>query len=519
MDAREELQALRRMAELEAKAQVAMPKSPQQQMQNAFDAKKANFFQRVGNDYDKRVAIGQKSADEYVAGKQSLPETIAQQGLNMGVALGSDVIGQGLVSAGRGLNNITFGGAGKAGQYVLDSVANSPLGDAGKYIGNAYSNFETESPRFARNVNAVGNLLGVAGAFTPIKGGVSAVGAAEKAAIASGKVAKQVGKEITDATVKIAPNVSPEIARKAGGQLLEKAKQSGALIPAEKATEFIDNLNTTIKPTSEWAGAIKQATPIDDFLKNLETLRNKPMSLDDAMQLDSELGKFAHSPQNFVNGKYSPAGTDALKMQKSLSEMIDNADDVIDPSALVDWKNGKKQWAASIRANKINNIIDNSQYFDHPATSIRVGMRGIVKNKNEFARYSKEEQKLIRRAAETGIVTDTLRLGASGLGPIISGVVGGTAGAAFGGPVGAAVGAAMASAPAMALREGSKAIATSRQTARATDALNSVLSQGAGLPTKKLTMNQIMKLPQEQRKFYLKEDLQKAFEAKKLKGK
>ena len=200
-----------------------------------------NFFQRVGDDYTKRVGIGQQSADAYVSGKQSLPETMLQQGFNMGVALGSDVIGQGLVSAGRGLNNITFGGAGIVGKNVLDYVANSPVGDAAKYIGNQYSNFATENPRAARNVNAVGNLLGVAGAFTPIKGGVSAVGAAEKGLLAGTKATKQgakaVGSMLAYPVVKPVKNMLESVAVENlddyGLELAKKARDIGIQIPMD----------------------------------------------------------------------------------------------------------------------------------------------------------------------------------------------------------------------------------------------------------------------------------------------
>lgn len=239
-------------------------------LQQDFDAKKANFFERVGNDVNKRLASGQETANEYVNSNQGflsgLKANVEFAG-NMGAGLGSDIIGQGLVSAGRGISNVTGGLAGKVGNNVLDYVANSPVGDAAKFVGGAYSNFEDKNPSAARTVGAVGNLLGVAGAFTPINGGVSAVGATGKAieggadlvsegakvgAKLGGKAINTVGDAVSSPVNKALENVVTNNLDDYGFELAKKARDIGIKIPLDSIVN--DGALKTI-------GQVSQSTP------------------------------------------------------------------------------------------------------------------------------------------------------------------------------------------------------------------------------------------------------------------
>lgn len=146
----------------------------------------------------------QKAADLYTAGEQTLPETLLQ-----GAATGADIIN---TASGKALSAITPDiieepikrGAASAISYLADT----PVGDAARFIGNQYGEFAQDNPRAARNLSALGRIGSVVAPFARI-GGKSVAGSAlasvEKGAVATGKAA---GKGLQYAA---APTVAKEL--------------------------------------------------------------------------------------------------------------------------------------------------------------------------------------------------------------------------------------------------------------------------------------------------------------------
>lgn len=473
-----------------------------------------NFFERVGADFQKRDENLQKASEnpDFFGGEAGLMYNAIGQNFQKYL---SDVPGEAIVSAGKAIPQpLKDYGSRVYSNFkggTFGPLINAPIDAAGYVLGQAaegYDKFKRNNPTAGLYADSTLGYGNAALAALPVKGESlpsRAIGAGQELV---DDAAKPVAKFAEQNLIKHAPDISSDSVRQIGGDLMSKAGKSGAVIHPQAATGFIDDVVNKVQPKGVWAKAANIRTEVDDIVENMAALRGQAMSLEDAMELESTIGKLAYSPKNYSMGKFTPEGSQLLKIKNSLSDMVDNAADAGlvtgDANAIAAWREGQKYWAASVRARKLENIIENAGYMDSPAKSIQVGMKNLIKNKNEFSKYSKAEQALIRQAATTGVVTDFYRIGASGLGPLAAGAVGGAVGMAVGGPLGAAVGTVSSAAASNVGREASKAIATSRQMARANKAYKAVAAESVGLPTKSLTMKQIMALPPDQAKLYLK---------------
>lgn len=440
-----------------------------QDLQAAFDAKKAGFIDRVKNDYAKRVEGAQKAADAYVAGQQTLPETILQHALNGGAGLGSDVIGEALTSAGRGLNTITFGGAGKVAENVLGAVANSPLGDAARYVGDKYSALETQYPRAMRNVDAAGNALGIASSFIPIKEGVSVARAAGKTvdeiatspAVVKAAKAVATGAEKAVNTKKIIPN-SEEI-RSLGSQLFKQAENEGGVIAPQVADKFRDKVMNTLNLEGE-AKIFASNPTAQKIAEQIGQFKGQPLNFETAKAIDEHLGDLAYDTMDTF-GKLDSNGKKFLDLQRELRDAMDT----LPNSPTI--KEARKYWSASLKMQDVERILKRADGKEQPVTVIKNGFNALLNRGDKLKGYSPEEIKAIQKAAKTGIVTDAVKLAGSGLVPIGMGITG-----AIGGPVGAAIGAGAG----FAVQQGSKAIGVARQTSRA-NSVSEAIAKNAGL--------------------------------------
>lgn len=170
------------------------------------------FLERVGDAYDERIKKGENIAEQYVEGKQSYPETLAQFG-GQGAAFGSDVAIEGLKSLGNAVKDITPEFIKQGLASGLGYVSNTPLGrtvggaasEGADYAIQKYGDFSQEYPRAARNVEAAANI-GLS--LTPAVrvGGKSIASTAESVA----KKGLETGADIANKAVSpILPEISP----------------------------------------------------------------------------------------------------------------------------------------------------------------------------------------------------------------------------------------------------------------------------------------------------------------------
>jgi hypothetical protein len=88
-------------------------------------------------------------------------------------------------------------------------------------------------------------------------------------------------------------------------------------------------------------------------------------------------------------------------------------------------KEGRMLWSKQAKLRDIERIITRAEMSDNPATTIKTGFRTLFNNANKVKYFNETEKKLIKKAATTGIITDSLRTIGSRLIPIGSIVAGG----------------------------------------------------------------------------------------------
>lgn len=197
-------------------------------------------------------------------------------------------------------------------------------------------------------------------------------------------------------------------------------------VAAEKGgvlkSQFIDNL---IGKASEFdkqtkiGKALTGSSPISQIKEALAPFKGKKLDLASLQEVDEVLGD---KIDDYVeNGVIKKAGLPLLKLQSSLREMIDSAS----PEIIEGGKQGfeslreaRALWSKAAKLRDIEKIITRAEMTDNPATAIKTGFRTLFSNSNRFKYFNQEEKKLIKEAAKSGIVTDTLRTFGSRLIPI-----------------------------------------------------------------------------------------------------
>lgn len=280
-----------------------------------------------------------------------------------------------------------------------------------------------------------------------------------------------------------------EQVRDAGSKAFEFAEKKGGALNEAVANKFYNQV-LKIRPQTMEGRVFKGNSPVTEIYDRIPELFNRPMTLRAAKEVDEALGDMAYSTMDKF-GKLTSDGKKFLDMQTALRRTMDNADEsmvVGGKEGFTALKEARKIWATSLRMRDLERIIDNAQRMDNPATGIRTGFRTLLRNGDRLKGYTPQEIKAIEKAANTGVVTDLLRLAGSGLVPIGSGIAGTTAGGGVvGGMLGAGAGAA--------IQQSSKAIAASRQIGRAEAALQKVAERsGMVEQTKRISMEELKRL-------------------------
>lgn len=406
--------------------------------------KPKNFFQRVGEDVNKRAVMAGDIRQATDRGEQSKLEEAFQLMGKGGAGLVGDVAGEVVTSGLRGLSNITpdfienpvkekVGGA-------LNAVAQSPVGQAvGGAVSSVTDAYGELAPRTRRNLESAGNLAMVVP--SAVKGGQAVLDAGAntlKAAIPKPKMAKLSSEEI----------------RAMGSQAFKEADQIGGVLKPQFMDEFITEIGKKTPQTT--AGKILAGdSAVTKFLKRAQALRGKPLTLEAAKEVDEVLSDLAYSDIDSF-GKFGKEGQKFLDMQKTFRKMIEDADQtkIINPQGFDKLKEARNYWSTSLRLRDVERIIDTAENMQTPSNSIKTGFRNLLKRGDKIKGYSPAEVEAIYKASKTGLVTDVLNVFGSRLGPIAGGIGGFT----VGGPLGGAVTGAATYAGSTLARKGAEAI-------------------------------------------------------------
>jgi len=408
--------------------------------------------ERIMEDLQTRETQAQQIMANSQAGNISKPEEIFQLTGKVGAGAVGDISGEILksgLSVASGLDQAT-GGYGAAGlNRIMGAVGSLPSMGGGtlaqsipQEVGNlsrGYQDFAQKNPRAATNIEAATNLAMVLP--SAIKSGEGVISSL------SNVVSK--------------PKIpTSEAIRKTGGDLYKLAEQQGGVLKPQFMDDFINTVQSKA-PQTALGKAMTGESPVAQMVDNLQAFRGQPLTLEAAKEADEILGTLAYKNIDKF-GKLDDTGRQFLDMQTSLRRMIDNADQSMFQGGKQGFqtvKEARKYWAAQLRMRDVERIIDNAQYFEQPSTAIKTGFRTLLRNGDRLKGYTPKEIKMMQKAAQTGVVTGLLKVGGSGLVPVLAGVGGATATGGIGG--------GLAAIPAYAVQQASKAGANALQAGKA----------------------------------------------------
>jgi hypothetical protein len=216
---------------------------------------------------------------------------------------------------------------------------------------------------------------------------------------------------------------SADNVRKQAGQLYKIAEKQGGVLKPEFADKFVDAIQG-LKPQSNVAKQFAGDSEFTKAVDRLSGIKGQRITLDAANELDKLFTQEISKPA-FTNsiGKLTEEGKKLFEIQSTFRNMINSADETLiegGKTGFESLKQARALWSKSRKLADIEAIIERSALTDNPATSIKSGFRTLASNPRRLKGYTIEEVKAIRKAAETGVVTDALRTVGSRLGAVIS---------------------------------------------------------------------------------------------------
>jgi len=228
-------------------------------------------------------------------------------------------------------------------------------------------------------------------------------------------------------------NSAQGLAKKEYFEFYKKANDEGGVLSENFTNNFIQKAKG-IAPQTEAGRLLAGDNPTTKLVQKLDSLQNRKLTLDEAQEIDEFFGDVVDGLTE--NGFVNKQGKKILGLQSDFRNMIDNATerDLVGGKAGFEALNqGRKLWSQAAKMRDIEKIISRAEMTDNPATALKTGFRNLYHNPNRIRGFSKEERKLIAKAADSGVATDILRTMGSRLIPIVSMGSGGGLGSAAAG--------------------------------------------------------------------------------------
>lgn len=236
----------------------------------------------------------------------------------------------------------------------------------------------------------------------------------------------------------------------------KQATDKGGILLPKFTDDFVDKAGEVL-PQTEAGKIVAGEDAVTDLVGRLNKLKGRPLSLDEAQEIDEHLGGMID--QEYGIKGLSKQGKKIADIQSQFRNMIADAgpDDIVggpEHNGFEALKQGRAAWAQAAKMRDIEKIRTRAELSEQPVTAIRSGIRTILSNPQKLRGYSKQEIAALKEAAKTGVLTEVLRVTGSRLTAIA-----GTAGGFLGhGIPGAMVGAGAAHAVSGAARKAGAAL-------------------------------------------------------------
>lgn len=208
----------------------------------------------------------------------------------------------------------------------------------------------------------------------------------------------------------VAPSTSAE-ARAAAQADYALADQKGGTLAPQFTNKFIDEAQK-VMPQTQAGKIVAGESPAAQLVGRLDALRDKPLSLQEAQEVDEALGDHIDSFVDKTTGRLTKEGKKLFDIQTSFRNMLENPDpgDIVGGAeGLEAWKSGQQKWAQAARMGDIERIMNRAEMMDNPATSYRSGFRTLASNPNRMRGFSDDEKDLINRAAKASLPAEAMR--------------------------------------------------------------------------------------------------------------
>lgn len=232
------------------------------------------------------------------------------------------------------------------------------------------------------------------------------------------------GAAINKAISKPVQTTSDDI-KKIASQAYKVAEDKGALWAPTFTDKFLAKADEIIPQTQ--AGKILAGdSPTTKIVEKLQGIKGRGLDLRSAQEIDEFLGDAIDSLSE--NGIVTKQGKKVLELQTHLRNLMDDAPDsdiLGGKEGVFALKEGRKLWSQAAKLRDVEKIITRAEMTDNPATAIKTGFRNLYLNDARMRGFNKAEKKMIKNAAESGIITDALRSMGSRLIPIVAAGSGG----------------------------------------------------------------------------------------------
>jgi soluble lytic murein transglycosylase-like protein len=212
----------------------------------------------------------------------------------------------------------------------------------------------------------------------------------------------------------------------------QAADDTGGILKPDVTNKFIDEIEG-LAPQTAQGKALAGDNALTKNTEILRTFRGQPITLKSAQEIDEILGDKIDEFVDKTTGAISKEGKKLLDVQNAFRKSMDNATeaDVVggNRGGFESWKQGKKLWSQAAKLRDVEKIIQRAEFTDNPATAIKTGFRNLYVNKARMRGFAPDEARLIKKAAETGVISDALRTFGSRLIPMGVAVSGGGLGA------------------------------------------------------------------------------------------
>ncbi len=220
-----------------------------------------------------------------------------------------------------------------------------------------------------------------------------------------------------------APRTSAE-AKQVASQYYTAADNAGGTLTPQFTNKFIDSVGS-VAPQTEAGAAVTGTNAVTSLVDRLQTLRDKPMTLQAAQEVDEGLS-------NLIDKEYgvtglSKDGKKLLDIQGTLRDQINNAGagDTTGGTAGFDALNTARQaWSQAMKMGDLERIQARAAPTDNPATSIRTQVRNLITNQAKSRGYTPDEIDALTDAANRGTLGGLLHVFGSRLVPIAAGAAG-----------------------------------------------------------------------------------------------